>query len=234
MPDVPVVLVIEDEKPIVRFLAASLRGQDYRVEVAETGAQALAMLAEHLPDLIILDLGLPDMDGVEIIDYVRQWSQLPIVVLSARDREKDKIDALDRGADDYLAKPFGVGELAARLRVALRRRALAEAAPEGGRGVFQSGDLCVDMQARRVFVAGEEIHLTPIEYRLLVALVTFAGKILTHRFLLREVWGPGYSEEVHQLRVHMANLRQKVEVEPARPRHVLTEQGVGYRLAVDE
>lgn len=233
MPDVPVVLVVEDEKPIVRFLAATLRGQDYRVEVAETGAQALAILAEHLPDLIILDLGLPDMDGVDIIDYVRQWSQLPIVVLSARDREKDKIDALDRGADDYLAKPFGVGELAARLRVALRRRALAEVTPEGGRSVFQSDDLCVDTQARRVFVAGEEVHLTPIEYRLLVALVSHVGKILTHRFLLREVWGPAYSEEVHQLRVHMANLRQKIETEPARPRHILTEQGVGYRFRED-
>jgi two-component system KDP operon response regulator KdpE len=234
MPDVPVILVVEDEKPIVRFLAASLRGQDYRVEIAETGTQALATLAEKLPDLIILDLGLPDMDGVEIIEYVRQWSQLPIVVLSARDREKDKIDALDRGADDYLAKPFGVGELGARIRVALRRRTRADAGEDGTRGVFQSGDLCIDMQGRRVYLSGEEVHLTPIEYRLLVVLVSHAGKILTHRFLLREVWGPGYAEEVHQLRVHMANLRQKVEVEPARPRHVLTEQGVGYRLAVDE
>ncbi len=234
MPDTPLILIVEDEKPIVRFLTASLGGQNYRLATAGSGAQALAMIDSHLPDLIILDLGLPDMDGVEIIDHVRQWSQLPIIVLTARDREKDKIDALDRGADDYLAKPFAVGELAARLRVALRHRARAVAGEDPSAGVFESGDLRVDLQERRVFVGTEEAHLTPIEYRLLTTMITHAGKMLTHRFLLREVWGPGYSEEVHQLRVHMANLRQKIEREPARPRHVLTEQGVGYRFATNE
>ncbi len=234
MPDAPLILIVEDEKPILRFLTASLGGHNYRLATAESGAQALALIEAHLPDLIILDLGLPDMDGVEIIDHVRQWSQLPIVILSARDREKDKIDALDRGADDYLAKPFGVGELAARVRVALRHRTEAAAGDEKVRGVFESADLRVDLRERRVFVGGVEAHLTPIEYRLLTTMITHAGKMLTHRFLLREVWGPGYSEEVHQLRVHMANLRQKIEMEPARPRHLLTEQGVGYRFATGD
>jgi two-component system KDP operon response regulator KdpE len=234
MPDAPLILVVEDERPIVRFLVASLGGQNYRLVVAESGAQALAMIDARLPDLIILDLGLPDMDGVEIIDHVRQWSRLPIIVLSARDQEKDKIDALDRGADDYLAKPFGVGELSARLRVALRHLARAAEGEDGCAGEFTSGDLRVDLQQRRVYVRGEEVHLTPIEYRLLTVMITHAGKMLTHRFLLREVWGPGYFEEVHQLRVHMANLRRKIEPEPARPRYVLTEQGVGYRLAAED
>ena len=234
MPDAPLILVVEDERPIVRFLAASLGGQNYRLAVAESGTQALAMIDARLPDLIILDLGLPDMDGVEIIDHVRQWSQLPIIVLSARDQEKDKIDALDRGADDYLAKPFGVGELSARLRVPLRHYAHASAGEDGCAGEFKAGDLRVDLQQRRVHVCGGEIHLTPIEYRLLTVMISHAGKMLTHRFLLREVWGPGYLEEVHQLRVHMANLRQKIEPEPARPWYVLTEQGVGYRFAAED
>ncbi|HRX87479.1 MAG TPA: response regulator [Phycisphaerae bacterium] len=231
MADLPLILVVEDEKPIARFLRAALSNHDYRVAFAETGCEALLMIESQPPDLIILDLGLPDMDGVELIDAVRQWSPLPIVILSARDQEKDKVNALDRGADDYLVKPFGVGELTARLRVALRRRARSAAGADGQGGVFIAPGLRVDLESRRVFRGDEEVHLTPIEYRLLTTLITHAGKVLTHRMLLRDVWGPGHAEEVHQLRVHMANLRRKVEMDPAQPQHILTEQGVGYRLA---
>jgi two-component system KDP operon response regulator KdpE len=230
MPDLPFILIVEDERAIVRFLRASLGDQDYRLAIAETGRQALMMISAQAPDLIILDLGLPDMDGLEIIDQVRQWSQLPIIILSARDREKDKIDALDRGADDYLTKPFSIGELTARLRVALRHRARNALGDERAANVFEAGSLRVDLGRRQVSVGGREIHLTPIEYRLLTALVSHAGKVLTHRMLLRDVWGPGHADEVHQLRVHMANLRRKIEENPARPRYVLTEQGVGYRV----
>lgn len=230
MPDLPLILIVEDEPAIVRFLKASLADAGYRLAVAENGKQALLMIHSQPPDLIILDLGLPDMDGAEIIDQVRQWSRMPIVILSARDQEKDKVAALDRGADDYLAKPFGVSELLARLRVALRHR-VQDAAPASQDAVFVSGDLQVDMGRRVVTLAGNEVHLTPIEYRLLTTLIAHAGKVLTHRMLLREVWGPGHADEAHQLRVHMANLRRKIELQPTQPRHVLTEQGVGYRLA---
>lgn len=231
MPDRPLILIVEDEKPITRFLKASLAAHDYRLLFAETGAQALQVIQSQPPDLVILDLGLPDMDGVEIITQVRQWSQLPIIVLSARDREADKIDALDRGADDYLSKPFGVGELTARLRVALRRQA---GRGDVAGGVFSSGDLHVDLAGRRVTRDGQEVHLTRTEYRLLTLLIAHAGKVLTHRMMLREVWGPGHAEDVHQLRVHMANLRRKIERDPAQPAHVLTELGVGYRLALPD
>lgn len=231
MADRPQILIVEDEKAIARFLKASLSNQDYRLAFAETGEQALLAINNQPPDLIILDLGLPDMDGVEIIAKVRNWSDLPIIILSARDQEKDKIDALDRGADDYLTKPFGVGELTARLRVALRHRARLAAGQDASNGMFESDELRVDLGNRRVFHVGAEVHLTPIEYRLLTVLIAYAGKVLTHRFLLREVWGPGHADEVHQLRVHMANLRRKVEHDPAQPRNILTEQGVGYRLA---
>lgn len=234
MVDSPLILIVEDEKPIIRFLKALLEGRGYRLAIAETGRQAFTMINSQPPDLIILDLGLPDMNGADIIDQVRQWSHLPIIILSARDQEKDKVDALDRGADDYLIKPFSVLELLARLRVALRHRAYMAIGTDGIDPVFKSGDLRVDAEKRLVSVAGEEVRLTPIEYRLLMTLIARVGKVLTHRTLLREVWGPGYSEEVHQLRVHMANLRRKIESDPARPRHILTEQGVGYRLsAVD-
>ncbi len=234
MVDRPLILIVEDEKSIVRFLRASLGGHDYRLAVAETGKQALMMINSQPPDMIILDLGLPDMDGMDIIDQVRQWSCLPIIILSARDRERDKVNALDHGADDYLTKPFSVPELLARLRVALRHRAHEAVGEDSARRVFESHDLCVDMEKRLVIVAGAEVHLTPIEYRLLTSLIAHAGKVLTHRMLLREVWGPGYAEEVHQLRVHMANLRRKIETNPNQPRHILTEQGVGYRLSTIE
>lgn len=224
------VLVVEDELPIRRFLRAALAGQDYRFAEAETGRQALAMATAEPPDVIVLDLGLPDMDGLDLVDQLRSWSQVPIVVLSARDQERQKVEALDRGADDYLTKPFGVEELLARLRVALRHRARLQAAGAAESHRFQAGDLAVDLSARQVLVRGEEVHLTPTEFRLLTTLVQHAGKVLTHRFLLREVWGPGYEDEVHYLRVHMANLRRKIEAEPARPRVLVTEQGLGYRL----
>jgi len=231
--DAPLILVIEDELPIRRFLRASLGGEGYRLAEAETGQQGLKMAATQPPDLVMLDLGLPDMDGLQIIEELRRWSQMPIIILSARDQEKDKVIALDQGADDYLSKPFGVGELLARIRVALRHQAHIRGQPVGAAPRFSVGDLTVDLEARRVFVRGEEAHLTPIEYRLLTTFVQHAGKVLTHRFLLQEVWGPGHREETHYLRVFTANLRRKLEADPARPRYLLTEQGVGYRLAAE-
>ena len=231
--DAPLILVIEDEKPIQRFLRASLLSEGYRVVEAETGQQGLTMALAQPPDLVILDLGLPDMDGLRIIEELRSWSQVPIIILSARDQEKDKVTALDRGADDYLSKPFGVGELLARLRVALRHQARLSSQPAPDASRFSVGDLLVDLEARRVFMRDQEVRLTPIEYRLLITFIQHAGKVLTHRFLLKEVWGPGHVEETHYLRVFTAALRRKLETDPARPRYLLTEQGVGYRLAAE-
>jgi two-component system KDP operon response regulator KdpE len=228
--DLPLILVIEDEKPIRRFLKASLQ-ESYRYAEAETGRQGLIMASSQPPDLIILDLGLPDIDGIRIIDELRGWSQVPIIILSARDQEKDKVAALDGGADDYLTKPFGMDELLARIRVALRHRARKLSGEDTSTSVYDVAELRIDMDARRVFLAGNEVHLTPNEYRLLTTLVRYAGKVLTHRQLLQEVWGPGNAEEVHYLRVCMANLRRKIEANPARPKYLLTEQGVGYRFA---
>jgi two-component system KDP operon response regulator KdpE len=231
--DAPLILLIEYEPSIRRFLRASLGGQDYRLAEAETGQQGLSLAAIQPPDLVILDLGLPDLDGLQIIEELRGWSQMPIIILSARGQEQDKVLALDRGADDYLSKPFGMDELLARIRVALRHQARIRGQPAGAAMRFSVGDLTVDLEARRVFVRGQEVHLTPIEYRLLSTFVQHAGKVLTHRFLLKEVWGPGHSEETHYLRVFTANLRRKLEVDSARPRYLLTEQGVGYRLAAE-
>jgi len=231
--DAPLILVIEDEPPIRRFLRAALGGEGYRLAEAETGQQGLSMAATQPPDLVILDLGLPDMDGLQIIAELRRWSQIPIIILSARGQEQDKVIALDHGADDYLSKPFGMGELLARIRVALRRQARLRGQPAGAITRFSVGDLTVDLEARRVFMRGQEVRLTPIEYRLLTTFVQHAGKVLTHRFLLKEVWGPGHCEETHYLRVFTANLRRKLEADPARPRYLLTEQGVGYRLAAE-
>jgi two-component system, OmpR family, KDP operon response regulator KdpE len=231
--DAPLILVIEDEKPIQRFLRASLLSEGYHVVEAETGQQGLTMALAQPPDLVILDLGLPDMDGLRIIEELRSWSQVPIIILSARDQEKDKVTALDRGADDYLSKPFGVGELLARLRVALRHQARLSSQPSPDASRFSVGDLLVDLEARRVFMRDQEVRLTPIEYRLLITFIQHAGKVLTHRFLLKEVWGPGHVEETHYLRVFTAALRRKLETDPARPRYLLTEQGVGYRLAAE-
>jgi len=231
-PDRPLVLVIEDEPGIRRFLRVSLNGEGYRLAEAVTGRQALTMIKSRPPDAIILDLGLPDIDGVEVIDFVRSWSTLPILVLSARTHDADKVEALDRGADDYLTKPFSVSELHARLRAALRRN--VRTAPLAEERVFEVGPLRVDLGARRVFREGDELHLTPIEYRLLATLIANEGRVLTHRYLREEVWGPYRSGGVQHLRVHMANLRRKIEPDPTRPRLLRTEQGVGYRLSVQD
>ena len=222
------VLVVDDEPAIRRFLRVSLSAHGYAVFEADSGQAALSAVVANRPDLIILDLGLPDLDGTEVTRLLREWTRIPIIILSVRGQEADKIAALDAGADDYLTKPFGAGELLARMRVALRR-----ASQSGVQPVFSSGDLTVDMARRLVTVAGREVQLTPTEYDLLRVLVTDAGKVLTHRQLLRQVWGVGYEQEVHMLRVNISNLRRKTEPDPARPRYVLTEPGVGYRLRTD-
>jgi two-component system, OmpR family, KDP operon response regulator KdpE len=227
------ILIIEDDRPIRRFLEAALTNAGYEVAEAETGRMGLTQILARMPDLVVLDLGLPDMDGLEIISRVREWSQVPIVVLSARGGEGDKVEALNAGADDYLTKPFGVPELLARIRVALRHAAALKAGGQEEASRFQAGDLVVDLASRRVFVGGVEVHLTPLEYRLLTTLVRNAGKVLTHRYLLREVWGPGYQQQTHYPRMFVASLRRKLEDDPADPRYILTEQGVGYRLVED-
>jgi two-component system, OmpR family, KDP operon response regulator KdpE len=219
------VLVVDDERPIRRFLQVSLSAHGCTVFEAATGQEALAAVATDRPDVVILDLGLPDIDGIEVTRQLREWTQIPIIILSVREHEADKIAALDAGADDYLTKPFGVGELLARLRVALRH-----ATQPAGESTFATGDLTVDLVRRVVTVGGHEIQLTPTEYDLLRVLVTNAGKVLTHRQLLRQVWGVGYEAETHLLRVNMSNLRRKIEPEPTRPVYVITEPGVGYRL----
>ncbi|WP_437744815.1 response regulator [Sorangium sp. So ce302] len=226
----PLVLLIEDEPQMRRFLRAMLAARGYRLVEAETGSDGIAQATTRNPDLVLLDLGLPDMDGLEVTRRLREWSAVPIIVLSARGQEQDKIDALDGGADDYLTKPFSAGELLARLRVALRHAASAArgAAAEGH--CFAVHDVEVDLARRVVLRAGEEIHLTPIEYKLLTTLIRHAGKVLTHRQLLGEVWGPAYAGQTHYLRVYMAQLRHKLERDPARPSILITEPGVGYRL----
>lgn len=224
----PLVLLIEDEPQMRRFLRTALAANDYRLVEAITAKEGLAQAAARNPDVILLDLGLPDRDGLEVARELREWSGTPIIVLSARGREEDKVKALDLGADDYLTKPFGVDELLARIRVALRHSSLAPGAPP--EPVFEAGDLRVDRAARGVWRAGQEVHLTPTEYKLLATLVRHAGKVLTHRQLLKEVWGANYASQSHYVRVYMAQLRQKIEADPSRPRLLLTEPGVGYRL----
>lgn len=224
----PHLLLVEDELAIRRFLHASFTDENYRLTEAESGKQALRLAVQSPPDLVILDLGLPDMDGLEVLRQLREWLHAPIIILSARDQEQQKIAALDAGADDYLTKPFSTGELLARIRVALRHANRVSNEPESS--TFEHGDLTIDLSARRVFARGEEVHLTPLEYKLLTTLARHAGKVLTHRFLLKEVWGPHDVHETHYLRVFMATLRRKIELDPAQPKHLLTEQGVGYRL----
>jgi two-component system KDP operon response regulator KdpE len=224
----PVALLIEDERQIRRFVRTAMESEGWHVVEAETMRQGLIDAGTRKPDLVVLDLGLPDGDGVDFIRDFRGWSTVPVIVLSARVEEHDKIEALDAGADDYLAKPFGVGELLARVRAALRRR---NAGPPGsGSAVFRFGDVEVDQANRIVRRAGQPVHLTPIEYRLLTLLIANAGKVLTHRHLLREVWGPSFVESNHYVRIYVGHLRQKLEADAAQPVHLLTETGVGYRF----
>jgi two-component system, OmpR family, KDP operon response regulator KdpE len=225
--DGDLVLVVEDEPQMRKFIRASLASHGYRILEAERGSEAV-ILTSHNPALILLDLGLPDVDGIELTKQLREFSRVPIIVISARGREDDKVAALDAGADDYLTKPFGVNELLARMRVAQRHAHGAETSAETQ--VFDFGELRIDLVRREVTRAGEPVHLTPIEYKLLVLFAQHAGKVLTHRQILKEVWGPGYATQTHYVRVQMAELRKKIESDPARPKLLVTEPGVGYRL----
>ncbi len=224
------ILLIEDEPEIRRFLRTTLPAHGFRLHEAATGQGGLTEAKARNPDLILLDLGLPDLEGDEVIRQIREWTATPIIVLSARDQEQTKVAALDLGADDYVTKPFGVNELLARIRTALRHAARTG---DDGESVFVLGDLRVDLGRRQVFVSGKEVHLTPIEYKLLTTLIRYAGKVLTHRQLLKEVWGPLHVEEGHYLRVYMRQLRNKLEKTPAHPRYLVTELGVGYRLRTE-
>lgn len=226
----PLVLIVEDEPQMLRFLRGSLSTHGYRLAETSTGTDGLAQAAARNPDVILLDLGLPDLDGIEVTRRIREWTQTPIIVISARGQDEDKINALDAGADDYLTKPFSVGELLARIRVALRH--VANIASGKDEPVFTAGDLRVDLGKRQVFVQGSGIHLTPTEYSLLATMIRHAGRVVTHRQLLKEVWGPPYVEHTEYLRVFMGQLRQKLEPNPAKPQVLINEPGVGYRLKV--
>jgi two-component system, OmpR family, KDP operon response regulator KdpE len=223
------ILIVDDERAIRRFLYTALTAQGYSIVEAETGQQAINAVVQSTPDLIILDLGLPDISGIEVTRRLREWTQTPIIILSVRDGEQDKITALDAGADDYLTKPFGIGELMARIRAALRHTL-----PNQSNMVFKTGDLEVDLSSRIVKQGGAEVQLTPTEYDLLRILVNYAGKVLTHNQLLKEVRGNSYQDESHLLRVHMSNLRRKLEPNPNLPRYIVTEPGVGYRLLSED
>jgi two-component system, OmpR family, KDP operon response regulator KdpE len=222
-------LIIEDDLPIRRFLKASLDPAEYELLEAETGNDGMRATALSNPQVVLLDLGLPDIDGVDVVKGLREWTQVPIIVLSARGHEKDKVDALDAGADDYLTKPFAVGELLARIRVAVRRSGREKVAEP----IFEHGDLRVDFASRQVTRGAAQVHLTPNEYRLLTVLVRHAGQVVTHKQLLSEVWGAEYAEESHYLRVYMGQLRHKLEADPARPQMLINEPGVGYRFRVE-
>jgi len=225
------ILIIEDDNQIRRFLRATLTGQGYRWLEAPSAQEGIRLVSLQYPDLIILDLGLPDLDGLKVIQQIREWTSTPIIVLSVRDQDQDKITAFDHGADDYLTKPFSAGELLARIRVALRHAMRTDQSVEDP--VFSVGALRVDQSHRQVFVDDAEVHLTPIEYKLLTTLVRYAGKVVTRDMLLKEVWGPGYAQESHYLRIYVGQLRRKLEADPARPEFLITVPGVGYRLRVE-
>lgn len=227
----PLVLLVEDEPQMRRFLRGSLGTHGYRILEATTATEGMAQAASYNPDLILLDLGLPDLDGLEVTARLREWTTVPVIVISARGQDEDKVKALDAGADDYLTKPFSVAELLARMRVALRHASRLGSAEE--ESTFSLGDLRVDLAKRQVFVGEDEVHLTPTEYKLLGVLVRHAGRVVTHRQLLKEVWGPLHMDEGHYLRVYMRQLRNKLEKNPAHPRYLLTELGVGYRLRTE-
>lgn len=224
------ILVIEDELQMQRFLRTSLGGNGYRVFEAQTGRDGLSQAAARNPDLVLLDLGLPDLDGLEVTQHLRAWARMPIIVISARGKEEDKIKALDAGANDYLTKPFGIGELLARIRAALRQSALSDS----GASQFAMGNVKVDLVKRRVTKSDVEVHLTPIEFKLLAMLIKYEGRVITHRQLLKEVWGPSSGEQTQYLRVYMGQLRHKLEDNPNRPRFLTTEPGIGYRLRAPE
>lgn len=226
----PGVLIIEDETSLRKVLRLSLTGKEFKVWESETGTEGLSLAAVNHPDVVLLDLGLPDMDGLEVIRRLRSWSSVPIIILSMRGKEQDKIQALDEGADDYITKPFDVGELTARIRVALRHSCMTGTANHID-PVFQVGNLKVDLERRHVFIEGKEVHLSPLEYKLLSILVKNAGRLITQKELLTEIWGPSGEESAHYLRIYIYQLRHKLEKDPAQPRYILTETGVGYRLA---
>ena len=226
----PVVVVIEDDPPIRRFLRTGLSSHGFEIHETDCGRRGLVEAGLRKPDLVILDLGLPDMDGVEVVRLIREWSAMPVIILSARGSEQSKIEALDAGADDYLTKPFGLGELLARVRVALRHSARTPG--QEASAALTTGELQIDLLKRQVRLRGEEVHLTPIQYRLLALLAQHAGKVLTQKQIMKEVWGPAQAENAHYLRIYMSQLRQKLEADPARPQYLLTESGVGYRLKI--
>lgn len=228
MKNLPIVLVVEDDKAIVHLLSTILDANDYRVVQVSTGMEALSTISSHCPDVVLLDLGLPDMDGVDIIKNVRQWSQVPIIVLSARNRERDKVEALDLGADDYVTKPFGTAELLARIRIALRH--VSNGTPDTPTGKAQNGRLTIDYDKRRIYLDDQEVHLTQVEYKIVMLTMLHIGKVLTYDFIIRCVWGARPTVNNQILRVNMANIRRKLEANPADPQFIITETGVGYRM----
>lgn len=225
----PLILIVEDEKPIRHFIKVALETQKYNCQEAQDGITALSLAASHRPDVVVLDLGLPDMDGLDVIKKIREWSLAPIIIVSARGHEREKVEALDAGADDYLTKPFGIAELLARIRVSLRKKA-QDMNPDGNSTSFDVGPLHIDYEKRRVTLNESEIHLTPTEYHLLTLLSSHPGKVLTHRFLIQEIWGGASTDDTQSLRVCMGNLRRKIEANPAQPKYILTEVGIGYRM----
>ena len=230
MDNKPYILVVEDDRPIRNFITASLKAQGFNYIEADKGSEAIALSMSYNPDLIILDLGLPDIDGIEVVSKVREWSKIPIIIVSARENERQKIEALDKGADDYLTKPFGIGELLARIRVSLRHRTTNQTE---NKDTFKVKDLIVDFNKRKVMINNEQIHLTPIEYKIMALLCKYPGKVLTHNFIIHEIWGSAMGNETQSLRVFMASLRRNIEKNPAQPEYIYTEVGVGYRL-IDE
>lgn len=226
------ILVVEDERQISHFISAILTSNDYQVLKASRGEEAIAMVASHRPDLVLLDLGLPDMDGLEVLKQLRSWTSVPVVVVSSRSHEREKVEALDLGADDYVTKPFGTAELLARIRTAIRHSQQSYPGGSTQQSPVTIGDLVIDYEKRMVTVEGQEVHLTPIEYKIIMLLSKYAGRVLTHDFMIKEIWGP-YTSDNQILRVNMANIRRKIEKNPAEPRYILTEVGVGYRMRED-
>lgn len=233
MDNKPLILVVEDDKPIRNFICVSLETQGYKVLETQHGKTAISLVSSHNPDIIIMDLGLPDIDGIDVITRIRPVTKATIIVVSARGLDREKVEALDSGADDFLTKPFSVAELLARIRVAFRHMNQASQSESDASAVFIIGDLKIDFDKRHVFLDNEEIHLTPIEYKLMLLMTRYVGKVLTHKFILNEIWGSYSGNDTQSLRVFMANIRRKIEKKPAEPRYILTEVGVGYRL-VDE